>query len=126
MQITSFSFLIFLLVAIFAYYTICHRVQWQCLLGLSIIFFVMACGWKVLFLLAYGIAVAYVGTRLLYNAKSEKQKKIIYIFTILLMVAQLIILKYINFFTISANILFDIFSVVYNSLVAHNLQSDLE
>lgn len=111
MQITSFSFLIFLVLSIFAYYVICRRFQWQCLLTLSVIFFVMVCGWKVLILLAYGIGVAYIGSRLLSDAKTEKTKKIIYSLTILLMVGQLFVLKYINFFTTSANVIFDIFSI---------------
>ena len=97
MGITTLKFCVFLLASAIVYYIFPKKHRWIVLLGASLIFFVTACSWHLLIYLAFGIVATYIGTRLIgENLKTIRAKKITLWITLLFIVGQLVILKYIN------------------------------
>lgn len=104
MQIVSFYFFVFLFVTLIFYYILPKSKRWIILLISSIVFFLFASSWKLIFYLLFGIAATYFGTRYIKeNAKNEKSKKTFLIITLLSIFVELFILKYINIFPLIGN-----------------------
>lgn len=96
--VTSFSFFIFLTLAIVLYYMTPARFRWIELLAASFCFFFKASALATIPHLIYGIVVTFGGALLIQNAKSEKKRKFLLVATLLLSIGQLTYLKYLNMF----------------------------
>lgn len=96
--VTSFSFFIFLTLAIVLYYMTPARFRWIELLAASFCFFFKASSLATIPHLIYGIVVTFGGALLIQNAKSEKKRKFLLVATLLLSIGQLTYLKYLNMF----------------------------
>lgn len=111
MSILSIYYLIFLAIAGVIYYITPKKCQWCVLLAASVVFFVAACGWGMLLYVGYTLAITYIGVWKLDQCKEEKRKKGILIGTIILALAILFPLKYVNFFTINGSKLARLFNI---------------
>lgn len=111
MTLTSFSFFIFLAVVILTYYLCPFRFRHILLLTASICFFVFACE-KVYTLVYLAISIFSVYFAALYFAKNNSggKSKPLLIFTILLNIGILAVLKYTNFFISNINHIVSIFN----------------
>lgn len=97
LTVTSLAFLVFFAATLVVYYCTPHRFKWWVLLVASVTFFVLAAGWEALPYLFLGIAITYAGAWLMDNrCKTGKQRKTVLTITLILTLAQLILLKYIN------------------------------
>ena len=97
MGITTLKFFVFLVASVIVYYIFPKKHRWIVLLIASLIFFMSACSWQLLIVLLFGIVATYIGSRLIAeNLKTDKSKKIALFITLLCIVGQLVILKYIN------------------------------
>ncbi|KAA3387769.1 MBOAT family protein, partial [Akkermansia muciniphila] len=104
-SITSFSFFVFLALAVLVYYCIPSKIRWCWLLISSAIFFVLSSGWEMIPYLLYGIVVTYTGAWLIqYKCKTDRQRKIVLIITLILTLIELVVLKYLNFFIATGNV----------------------
>ena len=104
MGLTSSTYLISLILLLTIYYLIPKKIQWFVLLVFSIIFISFASNsWIVYLMILYGIGVTFFGAIFIENAKTDKRKNIYKILTILMVLAQLIALKYLDFFVITIN-----------------------
>lgn len=112
MGITRLKFFIFLLASVIVYYIFPKKHRWIVLLIASLIFFVFACSWKLLVSLSFGIIATYIGTRVIdENLKTNRAKKIVLFITLLCIVGQLVILKYINIIPTTINGIASIFNL---------------
>lgn len=112
MQIVSFYFFIFLFFTVILYYIFPKNRRWIILLISSLIFFLLACSWELIFYLLFGIISTYIGTIYINEkCKTNKQKKIIFFVTILLIISELFITKYINIFSLTGNAFSKIFNI---------------
>lgn len=112
MGITTLKFFVFLIASVVVYYIFPKKHRWLVLLGASLIFFVTACSWHLLIYLAFGIVTTYIGTRLIgENLKTIRAKKIALFITLLCIVGQLVILKYINIIPTTINGIASIFNL---------------
>ncbi len=102
MELTSVSFLTFLVILVLLYYTIFRKKQWVVLLIASIIFLVMSCTklYLILYVL-YGFIITYFGAILIDKCKNEKKRKITRTIFVILALATLVGLKYTNFFGVT-------------------------
>ncbi len=96
--VTSFSFFIFLTLALVLYYIIPMRFRWIELLAASICFFLNASPATTILHLLYGIVVTFGGALLIQNVKNAGRKKTLLVVTLLLTIGQLAYLKYLNMF----------------------------
>lgn len=97
MGITTLKFFVFLVASVIIYYLFPKKHRWIVLLVASLVFFLSACSWQLLISLLFGVIATYIGTRLIdENLKTDKSKKIALLITLLCIVGQLVILKYIN------------------------------
>ena len=112
MGITTLKFFVFLVASVVLYYVFPKKHRWLVLLGASLVFFMSACSWQMLIYLAFGIVATYIGTRLIgENLKTDKSKKIALFITLLCIVGQLVILKYINIIPTTINGIASIFNL---------------
>ena len=113
MQIVSFYFFLFLILTTFIYYLVPKNKRWFVLLVSSLFFFYKAS--SSLFMIVYlmiGVISTYIGSILInkYN-NNTKKKKIIYIITLLTIISELFLFKYINIFPLTANAFGRLFSI---------------
>lgn len=102
MILTSALFLTFLTILVVLYYIVPKGIQWILLLAASAVF--IAYGTQnplVYLLLAYGILVTFIGAIAVENSLDERKRNIRKIITISLVLVELIVLKYLNFFWIT-------------------------
>ncbi|HIU12388.1 MAG TPA: MBOAT family protein [Candidatus Onthocola stercorigallinarum] len=114
MILTKFNFFVFLFITLILYYILPKRFQWIILL-ISSIFFLFYDNFKIetiLFILLV-IVTSYICGRLIYRYKDTKKSKIVLLIGILLILGQLIYLKYTNLFAITLNHLFNLFDINY-------------
>lgn len=105
MSIVSFSFFVFLFITVIVYYICSKKHRWIVLLISSILFFLFSSSWKLLLYLIFGILTTYIGTNYMQKkCKTEKQKKITMIVTLVSILTILFILKYINIFPMTFNL----------------------
>ncbi len=105
MELTSVSFLTFLVILVLLYYTIFRKKQWVVLLVASITFLVMSCTkLYVLLYVLYGFVVTYFGAILIDKCQDEKKRKITRTIFVLLALVTLVGLKYTNFFGVTIEI----------------------
>ena len=98
MVLTSVIYLSFLVGLLFLYYIVPGKAQWLVLLAASIIFIGYGINNPMMvFLIIYGIIVTYFGAIFIEKQTSEKKKNIIKIVTIVLILLELIALKYLSF-----------------------------
>ena len=111
MSITSLNFYIFLLISVSIYYIFPKKIRWIELLISSIVFFMLASS-NVLKYLVFGIITSYIGALIIgYKAKTQRSKKIALFCAILIQVAELFLLKYINIIPNTLNIFGKLFSI---------------
>lgn len=97
MGITSLSFWVFLCCSILVYYIFpVKKYQWFSLLGISVSFFVIISGWKMVCYMLWGVILAWGGALVIEKAQSEKIRKAALIFSIFLILAELASLKYVR------------------------------
>lgn len=98
MDLTSFSFLILLVISVALYYTVFRKKQWIVLLLASVAFLVFTCSKPyVLLYVLYGFLVTYFGAILIDKCKGEKTRKWVRTLFVLLTLITLVVLKYTNF-----------------------------
>lgn len=111
-DITSLWYLLLVFAALIIYWTLPNKARWVVLLCTSLVFFVCASGWKTLPYLLYGVVVSYFGARAISDARGyPKLQKRILIITLVLIIAELFVLKYVNFFVETVNIFGNLFSI---------------
>ncbi len=103
MNILSIYYLIFLAFSVAVYYLIPKKVQWCWLLIVSMAFFVMGCGWKMVAYLLFGVLVTWFGARAISRTQDPKKRKHLLVITLLLTLGELAFLKYLNFFPATGN-----------------------
>lgn len=112
MQIVSFYFFVFLLLSVIAYYAVPLKKRWIVLLTSSIFFFLLASFWWLILYLLFGIITTYIGTRYISEKElTNKKRTIIFIITLLSIIIELFVLKYINIFPLTANVFSRLFSL---------------
>ncbi|MCR5186324.1 MAG: MBOAT family protein, partial [Clostridia bacterium] len=98
MVLTSVIYLAFLAGLVFLYYVAPKKIQWLLLLIASIIFIGFSISSPVvIWLIAYGIVITYFGAIFIEKQPNEKKKNRIKVITILLVLLELIALKYLSF-----------------------------
>ena len=99
MGITSFYFLCFFAAILILYYVIPGRLQWGLLLACSIAYYLLSGNGMLILYPIVSVTACYAGIRLLTAAPAEdaKRRKGILVLTILVNIAILIVLKYVNF-----------------------------
>lgn len=122
MVLTSFQYIIFLIISLLIYYAAPSKIQYICLLASSIVFYCLsATPWTIVYL-GGGIVVSYLSTiindKLVIKAKMCENEKKYYkmgkmaiAFGVLANVVCLVLLKYLNLFIGTANALVSIFSI---------------
>ena len=112
MTIVSAQFLLFFAASLAAYRLIPARARWMALLAFSLAFFTFVSGWRMIPYLAFGATVTYFGARAIGGeGRTVRQKKALLAVTILLAVAELGALKYLNIFPATVNGLGRLFGV---------------
>lgn len=111
MSIVDFSFVLFTAVVIAVYYLLPDKAKWPWLLISSVAFFVLASSWKMIPYLLYGLTVTYFGAQWIRKTEDPKKRKTVLVLTILLTLAELVALKYLNLFVIGARGFARIFSL---------------
>lgn len=112
MGITTLKFFVFLVASVVVYYVFPKKHRWIVLLIASLIFFMSACSWQLLISLLFGVVATYIGARLIgENLKTDKSKKIALFITLLCIVGQLVILKYIDIIPTTINGIASIFNL---------------
>lgn len=112
MSIISFTFIFFLFFSVFVYYIFPKKHRWLVLLVSSIFFFLCNCSIMMLYYLMIGVVISYIGTILIDKYKENtKYKKIIFLLTLLGVIAPLFIFKYLNLFPITANVFNKLFNI---------------
>ena len=98
MVLTSVIYIAFLIGLLILYYIVPGKIQWLLLLIASIIFIGFSINNPlVILLIIYGIVVTYFGAIFIEKQPNEKKKNRIKVVTILLILLELIALKYLNF-----------------------------
>jgi D-alanyl-lipoteichoic acid acyltransferase DltB (MBOAT superfamily) len=100
-----------MIVALVFYWLAPGSGRWIVLLIFSILFFFFASGWRMLLILLYGVLVSWGGAMLIERNGSEKQRGIVLFGTIVALVVQLVVLKYLNFLMITGNFFGSLFNV---------------
>lgn len=112
MSIVTIEFLAFLFISLIIFYMFPKKYRWVVLLGASIIFFVKACSWVLGIYLISGIIITYVGARIIdERCKKQKTRKVVLIITLIGIVSQLFMLKYVNIFPLTGNVFTNIFDM---------------
>ena len=112
MGITTFKFFVFLIISIILYYIFPKKHRWIVLLATSITFFLLAGIYYLILYMLFGIIITYIGARVIdEKIKSEKFKKIILAIVLISIVAELAVLKYINFIPTTINGISSIFNI---------------
>lgn len=114
MILTTFNFFLFLFIVVVAYYVLPKKLQWPILL-LSSLFFLFYDNFNIetiIFVLLV-LFFSYLFGRLIYKYKETKKAKVFLIIGILLILSQLIYLKYTNLFAITFNHIFNLFNINY-------------
>lgn len=108
MLFSSIEYLLFLPATFLLYWVSPKQIRWVVLLAASC-FFYMFYNWKLIFIFLITIIVSYVGSYLIekYSQKT-KLKNTIFIVTLVLVIAPLIVCKYVPFF-------FDVYQSIANS-----------
>lgn len=115
MSIVSFNFLIFLIFSLILFYVFPKKYRWIILLITSIIFFLLASSWYLILYFLFGVFVTYIGAIIIgEKCKTDKSKKIILVITLLLIILELFIFKYVNIFTISINGFAKLFNINFS------------
>lgn len=98
MILTSCMYLVFLFVLATIYYILPKKFQWIVLSIATGIFIIFATSNINIYFYMFLVAIiSYISGRLIYTSTNEKKKKILQIISIAILVAQLVLLKYINF-----------------------------
>lgn len=97
MSVTSLYFLLFLLICVSIYYIIPKKGQWGALLIASLLFFVAASGVKLALYLIVISLDTYLGAKYIGKCTNAKSKKMVLLFSIMIPLAILIVLKYCGF-----------------------------
>ena len=104
MILTSVVYIAFLAGLLLLYYVVPGKMQWLLLLIASIIFIGYSLGNpSVIFLIIYGIIVTYFGAIIIEKQSEEKMKNRIKVITIILILFELIALKYLSFVSMLLN-----------------------
>ena len=104
MVLTSALYLTFLVGILFLYYILPKKMQWLILTIASISFMVYSIQNPLVYLvIAYGILVTFIGGIAIENTIDDRKKDRRKVITIILVLAELIALKYLNFFEITIN-----------------------
>lgn len=112
MSIVSFSFLFFLFISLIIYYIFPRKYRWIVLLISSILFFLISCDYKLIFYLLLGILITYIGARVISEKNlNPKSKKIVLVLTLLCIISELFVLKYINIFPLGMNAIGKLFNI---------------
>ena len=99
MGITSFNFLCFFAIILILYYLIPGRLQWVLLLVCSVAYYLLSGNGMLILYPVASVTACYAGIRLLYAVPAEEtgKRKRILVFTILVNIGILVVLKYVNF-----------------------------
>lgn len=112
MILTSSLYLIFLSILLVIYYIFPKKFQWLLLLVFSVIFIVFSSSNISVYIYMFlAVLVSYTGAILIGKAKTDKNKKQLQIITVIIMVMQLVILKYINLIGTTSVALINLFQV---------------
>ena len=95
-NITSLWFFVFLFFALMIYYLAPRKWQWPVMLITSLAFIFLAVGFGALPFMLIAVLVPYFGARLIQKTKTPRQGRWILAVAILLLIAQLFLLKYYN------------------------------
>lgn len=114
MGITSLSFFVFLILSVIVYYIFPKKLRWIILLVSSIIFFLYSCSCMLLGYMLFGVITTYIGARLIEKIKNQKGKRIILLITLISIIGELAILKYINIIPGTINAFSSIFNININ------------
>ena len=102
MELTSFSFLVFLAIFVLLYYTVLRKKQWIILTIASIAFLIFTCSkMYVLLYVLYGFIVTYVGAIVIDKCQEDGKRKIVRTVFVILAMVTLVALKYTNFFGVT-------------------------
>lgn len=96
LSLTSMSYIVFVVIGILLVYLVKKEYQWIVLLGLSAVFFWIVSGPASVVWLLGDALIAYVGALFNERATKLKQKKRIVTITVILLLAELYLLKYIH------------------------------
>ena len=96
MNLNSFIFLLFVLLAVTVYYLIPKRIQWIWLLLVSYIYYFANAGWALIFILITTVTTWYAALTI-DHTESDRKRRTITALTLLLNFGILGVLKYTNF-----------------------------
>ncbi len=112
MSITSLNFFLFLITTVVIYWLCPKKIRYIILLISNVIFFLCASEWKMLFYLLASVTAVYIGTRLIAEkCKSDRQKKVVLVITLMVVFGILATLKWINIFPKTINLFGELFNV---------------
>lgn len=113
MIFNSLHFLIFLPIAIAAYYATPYKWRWLLLTALSYYFYMC---WKAeyAFLIAFSTTVDYLCGIQMSKTEDDRKRKRWMLASIIMNLGQLFLFKYFNFFNESTRAIFDSFNIFYN------------
>lgn len=114
MVITSLNFFVFLIITTLAYYICPKKIRWVALLIFSTVFFCL-CSWTVSYYFIIGTVIAYAGARLIQEkCSTDKRKKTVLILSVVLEIALLFLLKYVNIIPNSLNGFAGLFNIDFH------------
>lgn len=112
MSIVTFSFLFFLFFSVLTYYIFPKKIRWLVLLISSVYFFLCCSSVMLLYYLLFGVISSYIGTILIDRNKDKiKNKKFIFILTIIAVIAPLFVFKYFDFIPHAINKFSELFNI---------------
>lgn len=100
MSITSLEFVFFFLIVLVVYCVIPKKHRWYALLAASLGFFYFASGWQAMPWLALGIVTTYLAAYAIERCQNERVRKIILVFTIVVVLGELFAFKCLQNFAI--------------------------
>lgn len=122
MILTSCIYLVFVGILLLLYYVIPKKMQWMLLLIFSLLFIIFSTtDIKIYLYIIFTVLISYLGSNYIYKLENNKNKKIVQTITVIMLVLQLIILKYINFLGTNvveiinffgANLKWNLFSII--------------
>lgn len=114
MSIVTLQFIIFLFISVLIYYIFPKKIRYLILLISSMIFFILASGFKLAIYLFVGVIATYILTNLMAKEENKMKKNIFLTINLLVVIGILSTLKYINIFPVSINTFGRLFNINLN------------
>lgn len=98
MQVTSITFLMFVVISLFIYWYCPYKIQWCVLLIDSIVFYLLNAYWSTFIYIAISVLSTWIAGMLINNSENDTYRRVVLVSTIVVNVGILSVLKYSGMF----------------------------